>query len=142
MHEWALAEAVLATVERLREQNGGKSVLAVHLEIGELQSIDLEVFREGLARLCDDRPLSPEVFDFRVEPAEFRCRRCGRQWRLSDQADLGEEEQEAIHFLPEAAHVYLRCPECGSPDYGVERGRGVRIHSVELSGETPGESRD
>jgi hydrogenase nickel incorporation protein HypA/HybF len=135
MHEWALAEAVIATVERLREENGRKPVLAVHVLIGELQRIDMEVFREGLQRRLDGRPFSLEVFDFQIEPAEFRCRRCGRQWLLAGQEALGEEELEAIHFLPEAAHVYMRCPGCGSPDYSLERGRGVRIHSVDLRDE-------
>lgn len=132
MHEWALAEAVIATVERLYEENGRKPVLAVHVLIGELQRIDMEVFREGMTRRLDGRPFPPEVFDFQTEPAEFRCRRCGRQWLLADQAGLGPEELEAIHFLPEAAHVYMRCPDCQSPDYSLERGRGVRIRSVEL----------
>jgi hydrogenase nickel incorporation protein HypA/HybF len=137
MHEWALAEAVIATVERLYEENGRKQVLAVHVRIGELQRIDLEVFREGLQRRLDGRPFPLEIFDIQIEQAEFRCRRCGRQWLLAEQTQLGEEELEAIHFLPEAAHVYMRCPGCQSPDYSLERGRGVRIHSVDLHDEGP-----
>jgi hydrogenase nickel incorporation protein HypA/HybF len=43
---------------------------------------------------------------------------------------LDEEAREAIHFLPEAAHAYIRCPKCGSPDFEILSGRGVWLESV------------
>lgn len=132
MHEWALAEAVVSTVERIRNENGQKAVLAVNVLIGELQRIEMDVFRLGLTNLLESRPFGPEVFHFHTEKASFRCNKCGKEWLLEEQADLGDEELEAIHFLPEAAHVYLRCPACGSPDFSLARGRGVRIQSVDL----------
>ena len=67
-----------------------------------------------------------------LEKASFRCNHCQKGWLLEQHSELGEEEREAIHFLPEAAHVYMRCPFCGSPDFGLEKGRGVSIQSVEL----------
>jgi hydrogenase nickel incorporation protein HypA/HybF len=132
MHEWALAEAVIRTVERLRRENGGGRVLAVRLSIGELQRIELSIFREGLKNLLHGEAFGPEVFEFQIEPAAFRCHLCGREWLLAEEAGLGEEEKEAIHFLPETAHAYLRCPSCGSPDFSLERGRGVYVQSVDL----------
>jgi hydrogenase nickel incorporation protein HypA/HybF len=132
MHEWALAEAVVATVERIRAEHGGRPVLAVRVRIGELQSIDREAFGAGLAMSLEGRPYGPEVFQLLTEPATFRCRACARQWRLEDLLELGEEEREAIHFLPESAHAYMRCPGCGSPDFELTAGRGVAIDSVDL----------
>ena len=44
---------------------------------------------------------------------------------------LSEEQSEAIHFIPEVAHVYIRCPECESPDFEFVKGRGVWIESIE-----------
>jgi len=132
MHEWALAEAVVSTVERLYTENGCKPVLAVNVLIGELQHVEMEVFSVGLENALKDRPFGPDVFHFEVEKASFRCNACGREWLMEQQQQIGEEEQEAIHFLPEAAHVYMRCPSCGSPDFVLDRGRGVSIKSVEL----------
>ncbi len=132
MHEWALAEAVVSTVERLYEENGRKTVLAVNVLIGELQRIEMEVFSVGLKNILAGRPFSPDVFHFEIEKATFRCNVCRKDWLLEQHTDLGEEEREAIHFLPEAAHVYMRCPFCGSPDFGLEKGRGVSIKSVDL----------
>ena len=41
---------------------------------------------------------------------------------------LEKDESEAIHFLPELAHTFIRCPQCGGPDFH-ERARDVdRTH--------------
>ena len=133
MHEWALAEAVISTVERLYEENGRKRVLSVQVLIGELQHIEMEVFSMGLQNLLSESPFSYDVFHFETEKASFRCNACGSEWLLEEHAGLGEEELEAIHFLPEAAHVYMRCPSCGSPDFALKKGRGVTIKSIDLS---------
>ena len=133
MHEWALADAVISTVERLYEENGRRRILSVQVLIGELQHIEMEVFSLGLQNLLSDRPFSSDVFHFETEIASFRCNACGNEWLLEQHPELGEEELEAIHFLPETAHVYMRCPACGSPDFALEKGRGVTIQSIDLS---------
>jgi hydrogenase nickel incorporation protein HypA/HybF len=135
MHEWALAEAVVSSVDRIVQEHQGRRVLAVRLRVGELQRIELEVFQQGLAIHLEERPYGIDVFQFESDPASFLCNRCGHQWLLETVEGLGEDELEAIHFLPEAANVYLRCPSCGSPDFALSAGRGVRIASVDLEGE-------
>jgi len=135
MHEWALAEAVVATVEKIRRENDGRPVLRVRLRFGELQNVDLEAFREGLAAALGGLPYGAGAFHFLSEPAVFRCRACGRLWPLDQSPGLGELEREAIHFLPESAHAYLRCPGCGGPDFELSAGRGVSIEAVELAGD-------
>ncbi len=139
MHEWALAEAVIAAVEKVRRENGGRAVLSVSLRLGELQNVDREAFRAGLQVALGDLPYGPEVFRLLSAEAAFRCRACGRQWplaeSLAESPGIGPEEREAIHFLPESAHAYLRCPGCGSPDFELASGRGVSIESVELGGD-------
>ncbi|HEB10350.1 MAG TPA: hydrogenase nickel incorporation protein HypA [Spirochaetales bacterium] len=135
MHEWALAEAVLESVKRhLNEQEQGKSlqVKSVNLLFGELQEIDEEIFRSGLNTMLADYPFNEDVIHIETDPALFGCNVCKREWTLKDQEDLSEDEREAIHFLPEAAHVFIRCPGCGSPDFRVIKGRGVSIGSIIL----------
>ena len=43
---------------------------------------------------------------------------------------LNEDESEAIHFIPEVAFVHTRCPKCGSPDFEIQKGRGVSITQI------------
>jgi hydrogenase nickel incorporation protein HypA/HybF len=129
MHEWALAEA---TVEAVRREAGGRRVLGVRLAFGELQQVDRGVFTAAVAEYAGAAGIAEAVFTVDVEPARLCCRACGLTWALADTPGLTEVEREAVHFLPEAAHAYLRCPGCGSVDFDVTAGRGVSIVSIEL----------
>jgi hydrogenase nickel incorporation protein HypA/HybF len=135
MHEWALAEAVLDSIS---EHAGEGIVTRVRVRFGELQRVDPEIFRTGLDALSSRYPFDPGVVEVEVERAGFRCVGCGNEWTLDDVSGLDDVKEEAIHFLPEAAHVYLRCPECGSADFEIVAGRGVSIAEIEL--ETSGET--
>jgi hydrogenase nickel incorporation protein HypA/HybF len=104
----------------------------VTVVFGELQKIDREIFQSGLKILLEDESFGEEIFQFDEEKAVFQCRRCYSEWNLDDLEDLGEEELEAIHFMPEAAHVHMRCKDCGSPDFSVLKGRGISISAMVL----------
>jgi hydrogenase nickel incorporation protein HypA/HybF len=130
MHEWALAESVVETVKHHLEGRDSPILRSVTLLFGELQNIDRDIFEEGLKNLLIGEAFSSEVFHVEQERAVFRCNRCESQWGLEDRSDLQEDEKEAIHFVPEAAHAYMRCPGCSSPDFRVEKGRGVLVKSI------------
>lgn len=129
MHEWALAEA---TVETVRREAAGRRVLGVRLAFGELQQVDRDIFAAALADLAPGAGLAAGVFEVAVEPARFACRACAATWALADMPDLGDDDREAIHLLPEAAHAYLHCPHCRSVDFDVTAGRGVSISAIEV----------
>lgn len=132
MHEWSLADAVISTVEKVYKEKQAKRVNSVAVDVGELQNIDQEVFLFGLKSLLKDRPFTADVFHIKIQPAAFLCNRCGKEWKLADIPDIDPEEKEAIHFLPESAHVYLKCPSCRGSDFRLIMGRGVSIGSIEL----------
>jgi hydrogenase nickel incorporation protein HypA/HybF len=44
--------------------------------------------------------------------------------------NLDDEVSESIHFIPEVAHSYLKCPKCGSSDFEFMKGRGVWLASI------------
>ncbi|KYH39411.1 MAG: hydrogenase nickel incorporation protein HypA [Candidatus Bathyarchaeota archaeon B23] len=128
MHEWALAEGVVAAVSRIAEEQGLRRVTEVTVRIGELQQVDREILIFAI-----DQLRTPVMGDARIiveeAPARLRCRVCSHTWRF-DPEGLGEEVSEAIHFVPEVVHAYLRCPGCGSPDFEVVEGRGIWLASV------------
>ncbi len=132
MHEWSLADAVVSAVDKLARENNASAVKSVKLLIGELQRIDRDAFEFGLKSFLRDFPFDFDVFRFEVEPAAFRCGYCEQAWSLDSIGEVDDEQAEAIHFLPESAHAYVRCPHCGSSDFAVTKGRGVTIGSVEL----------
>ena len=131
MHEWALAEAVVRTVEELL--SGSKQVRYLEVVLGELQAVDEEVFelalRELLASLRAEKGLEVEGFRIARERAAFQCRVCSHKWFL-EEWELAEEFREAVHFVPEVVHSYYSCPRCGSRDFEIVQGRGVRVRVV------------
>ena len=134
MHEWALAEAVIVAAHQEAEKQNIKQITKVQVKIGELQQIDLDIFKfalENIKEIYDDLSLAADVIDLEVEPSTLKCKVCGKEWELRDLSHLKEDENEAIHFIPETAHVFMRCPGCGTPDFEIVKGRGVWIQSIE-----------
>lgn len=133
MHEWALAEAVIESIRKELESRAVHSIDSVVLSLGSLQNVDEEIFKEGLEHfLTEDIPLDLQDIHCIVESAAFSCRHCGAAWELSRENGIGEEDLESIHFLPEASHSIIRCPDCNSPDFTIEKGRGVYIREINL----------
>ena len=134
MHEWALAEAVIVTVHQESEKQNIKQITKVQVRIGELQQIDLDIFKfalENIKEIYDDMFLDADVIDLEVESSALKCKVCGKEWEFRDLSHLKEDENESIHFIPETAHVFMRCPGCGTPDFEIIKGRGVWIQSIE-----------
>lgn len=133
MHEWAVAEAIVLAVIKEAKKNGLKSLNQIVLKIGELQRMDKDVLCIAMESLFKEYgyELSLSNFFIQDEPASFKCNFCGSEWPYSQVFDLiSEDEREYIHFLPEIAHGFIKCPSCGSFDYELEKGRGVIIESI------------
>ena len=128
MHEWALAEAVISTASQLAEKEGLKEITEVKIKVGELQQVELDIFEYALSQLKTEK-FKHAKFTIETVQAELKCRVCGYQWRFRKE-ELEEEVQEAIHFIPEIAHTYIKCPKCGSPDFEIVKGRGVWLESI------------
>ncbi|MHA2408461.1 MAG: hydrogenase nickel incorporation protein HypA [Candidatus Ranarchaeia archaeon] len=128
MHEWALAEAVVATVRKVAKKEHLKEVSEVRVQIGEFQKIDQEIFEFALSQL--QHPIIRNTkFSIEIVPATLQCRVCTYKWHFHSR-DWSEETLEAIHFIPEVAHSYLKCPNCGSPDFEILQGRGIWLESI------------
>jgi len=127
MHEWALAEGIISKADRIAAENN-LEITEIIIQIGELQQIDDEILKFALEQLRTDN-MNKAKFTLEPIKAKLKCRVCGEEWRL-DLSSLDEESSEAVHFVPEMAHVYIKCPRCGSPDFEVLEGRGVWLASV------------
>ena len=132
MHEWALADSVIEATAAVLGGRNPSCLRSVTVLIGELQAIDREIFDYALTTMLEERPFRAALYTMETEPAAFLCSSCGKEWSLAETRGLSEDSREAIHFLPEAAHAFVRCPRCESPDYRVQRGRGVSISSITL----------
>ena len=128
MHEWALAEAVIATAKQIAEKEGLKQVTEVVVKIGELQQVERQIFRFALNQL-KSAEFQTAKFRLTTSKTTLKCKVCGNIWQFKKQA-LDKETVEAIHFVPEVAHTFIKCPKCHSPDFEIAAGRGVWLESV------------
>jgi hydrogenase nickel incorporation protein HypA/HybF len=128
MHEWALAEAILATATQIAEKEQLKEVSEVTVRIGELQQVEREILRFAIKELKNDC-FKHAKFRFLNAKTTLKCRVCGTSWQFKKNT-LDEATVEAIHFVPEVAHTYIKCPKCGSPDFEITSGRGVWLDNI------------
>jgi len=128
MHEWALAEAVISTVSEIAEKEELEEVTEVQIKVGELQQVELDILEFALSQL-KTKKLKNASFIIEPVKAELKCRVCGHKWTF-ERGKINDETMEAIHFVPEVVHVYIKCPRCGSPDFQILKGRGIWLGSV------------
>jgi len=128
MHEWALAEAVIKAATEIAAKEKLKEVEVVDIKIGELQQVERAILAFALRQL---KPSSFKKTKFHITRAKTRlkCRSCGKTWSFQKQK-LDQTTKEAIHFVPEVAHTYIKCPRCGSPDFEITQGRGIWLETV------------
>jgi hydrogenase nickel incorporation protein HypA/HybF len=128
MHEWALAEAVITAAQQIAEKEKLREIREVNIKIGELQQVEQDILSFALSQL---KPANFKNAEFHIAKAKttLKCRVCGNTW-LFRKSKLDEETAEAIHFVPEVAHAYIKCPKCGSPDFEICEGRGVWLENI------------
>jgi len=128
MHEWALAEAIITSAKEIAKKEKLKEVTEVTIKVGELQQVEAGILRFAISQM------KPPIFKnskFRILKAKttLKCRVCGTTWQFNSKK-VDKETSEAIHFVPEVAHSYIKCPKCGSPDFEIVSGRGVWLENI------------
>ncbi len=132
MHEWAFAEGIIKAVVDESKKHGFKKLSRVTIVMGELQQIDRDIVSFAIDNLKKGTVAEEADFNYEQEDVEFECRSCAHSWKIDD-VEAAEDEiiRESIHFLPEAAHTFLQCPQCGSRDFDIIKGRGVYIRHID-----------
>jgi len=130
MHEWALADGVISSILENVDLSKYK-IVSVEVVVGELQQIELDAFKFALETISKETPIKNAEFKITIEKAVLQCNVCGNEWFFEDALkNLGEEEAEAVHFVPEAAHAFISCPKCGSSDFNIKKGRGLYVKNL------------
>lgn len=125
-----MAESVIKTAAEHAAAQKLKKLKETGVLFGELQAIDKDIFVFALEELRAQFPAAKACkFKITVEPAVFRCKACAHEFPLKGLRKT-RDEAEFIHFVPEMAHTFLKCPKCGSPDFEIAAGRGVSISYI------------
>jgi hydrogenase nickel incorporation protein HypA/HybF len=133
MHEWALAESIIVAALNAAEKDKLKKINEIVIQIGELQQIEKDIFDYALKEIIklQNKKLKNTKIRIETEKGKLNCNNCKYTWYFSEMKEkLAEGERESIHFIPEVALVYARCPKCGSPDFEIVKGRGISIKSI------------
>jgi hydrogenase nickel incorporation protein HypA/HybF len=133
MHEWALAESILAAAVEAAKKKKLKRITEIDISIGELQQIEQDIFEFALDEIIKEHggKLKDVKINIMIEDSHLKCKSCNNTWSFREMKQrLNEDESEAIHFIPEVAFVHSRCPKCKGPDFEIVKGRGVSITSI------------
>ncbi len=133
MHEWALAESVISATLEAAEKEKLKKITEIKITIGEIQQIEQDIFEFALAQIIKEQgtKLKNAKIKIDIEKSTLKCKNCENIWSFYDmKKKLSKDESESIHFIPEIVLVHSRCPKCGSPDFEILNGRGVKITSI------------
>jgi hydrogenase nickel incorporation protein HypA/HybF len=128
MHEWALAEAILASAAQVAEKENLREVTEVTIKVGELQQVEPPILRFALNQMKQGQ-FKKAKFHILKAKSTLKCRVCGTTWQFNLK-NLDEATAEAIHFVPEASHSFIKCPKCSSPDFEIISGRGVWLEDI------------
>ena len=98
-----------------------------------MQQIEQDIFKFALEEIIKEQ--NNKFMDvniiIEIEKSTLDCKSCNHHWKFEDiKKELNKGESESIHFIPEVAFVYTRCPRCGSPDFEIKTGRGISISSI------------
>jgi len=114
-------------------EKGAKKIIEAKIKLGKLQQVDADIITQALGELSRGTLLEKTKIMLEAEETRFRCLACGHVWNLESSVGSSEEESEAMHFVPDLAHAFIRCPRCRSPDFEITGGRGVWVEYIKIS---------
>ena len=133
MHEWALADGIISTVLAFAESKKASRVSEIVVRVGEIQQINTETFKFIIEEFFKnhERLFRDTKLRIHEEKCTLECKNCGHEWGFSSvKGELGGDDGESIHFIPELAHNFMRCPNCKGPDFRIKEGRGVWVERI------------
>lgn len=128
MHEWALAESIITAATKIATKRKLKEIKEITVRIGELQQIEEDILSFAFEQLKKDIFRNAKFLILRAK-TELECQICGVKW-IFRRKNLDEDTIEKIHFVPEVAHAYIKCPNCKSPDFKIIQGRGIWLEKI------------
>jgi hydrogenase nickel incorporation protein HypA/HybF len=120
MHEFSISNEIVRNVLDAAKKNGGRRVLSVQLEIGELALLSVEQVTFWIHELFKGTVAEGAKVKVKTIKARIRCESCGYK------GGMNLDRQDSFrHFIPYA------CPKCSSFEIKVEKGRECTLRSIQ-----------
>ncbi len=107
MHEYGLAEGVLATV---RQRAGGRKVAGLRVRFGVRHAVDEESLAQAFSFVADGTEAAGATVHLVTVPASLTCRDCGQTAPTSD--------------------VLAACPHCAGENVEITGGDEMTLESI------------
>jgi hydrogenase nickel incorporation protein HypA/HybF len=119
VHELTITQSVLdIALKHARQAEAGR-ILRIHLIIGDLSGIVDDSVQFYFDFVSRDTPAEGAELVFRRVPARFRCRACGEEYGLGEQAGR-------------RAYYGWSCPGCEELQPEILAGREFLVDSIEV----------
>lgn len=112
MHELTITQNILDIVLKEAEAARASKVTRINLVIGELSGVVSDCVQFYFEFLRKGSAAEGATIDFRLVPAELRCRHCLASFNPQDSAWV--------------------CPSCGNTSLEVVSGRDCYVESIEV----------
>jgi hydrogenase nickel incorporation protein HypA/HybF len=112
MHELSVANSIISSLEKLKDENGFKVLRKVELSIGRLSGVDSEALRFALESLRKDTILGDAQLEIRDANLRIKCNDCGKETSILD--------------------FNFKCEFCGKADYEIISGDSLELTEIEV----------
>lgn len=102
MHEYGLAQDLLAAAAEEVRRLGRPTVACLRIEVGELAGVSMEALRAALQVAGQGTAFETATIEIERVPGKLRCEGCGREGAPSE-LDIAD---------PETSKPWI-CPRCG-----------------------------
>jgi len=107
MHEYGLAEGVLASV---RQRAGGRKVAAFRVRFGVRHAVDEESLAQAFSFVAEGTEAAGAAVQLVTVPATLTCRDCG--------------------FTGDTTDVLAVCPQCAGENVDITGGDEMTLESI------------
>lgn len=113
MHEMSIVAGIIDLVQQKVIEHGARKVDRIHLEVGELASVDMGALRFAWANGTKDTILESSDCVIDHVPGMAECKHCHETYRVGS--------------------LYEACPHCGMFAYDIIQGRDFLVRSIEVN---------
>ncbi len=121
MHEFSISSEIVKTILDTAERNGGKKVLSVQLEFGELMLLNVEQVTFWVSELLKGSMAEGTKVMVKSIRAKLKCGECGYRGGLKQE---GDQMLQGV--------TLHGCPECGSFQVELEKGRECLLRKIQI----------
>ena len=121
MHEFSIADEIVKNVIDTARKNGGKKVLSIQLEIGELTHLNGEQVSFWIKELFKDSVAEGAEVKIKTIKARIQCKDCGYK------AGMGSDQEDSFRHL-----ITMSCPRCNSFQLKIEKGRECILRRIQV----------